>query len=231
MACVRSGISGWVIGLLIRGRAGAERRAANPGRRCWPTARLAAVFCLGLGDRRWRSSSATAAAQQLAAGQPSDVLALCWILALAERDRSLNLLGKGSALTVCWSPPSRARGRRLGRRFRSAAPARSYGVCSARADRNRWLRGGCGVCALWHFRLGDRALDPWACGRRTARGQFLVAGAGRQRGSPLFSVWDLEIGGGGALRQQPLRNSWPQGSLRMCSHCVGFWHWPSATAP
>ena len=29
MACVRSGISGWVIGLLIRGRAGAERRAAN----------------------------------------------------------------------------------------------------------------------------------------------------------------------------------------------------------
>ena len=28
-ACVRSGISGWVIGLLIRGRAGAERRAAN----------------------------------------------------------------------------------------------------------------------------------------------------------------------------------------------------------
>jgi hypothetical protein len=48
--------------------------------------------------------------QQLAAGQPSDVLALCWILALAERDRSLNLLGKGSALTVCWSPPSRARG-------------------------------------------------------------------------------------------------------------------------
>ena len=38
--------------------------------------------------------------QQLAAGQPSDVLALCWILALAERDRSLNLLGKGAALTL-----------------------------------------------------------------------------------------------------------------------------------
>ena len=55
------GISGWVIGLLIGGCAGAERRAANPGRRCWPTARPAAVFCLGLGDRRWRSSSATAA--------------------------------------------------------------------------------------------------------------------------------------------------------------------------
>ena len=32
VACVRSGISGWVIGLLIRGRAGAERRAANEGK-------------------------------------------------------------------------------------------------------------------------------------------------------------------------------------------------------
>ena len=102
VACVRSGISGWVIGLLIRGRAGAERRAANPGRRCWPTARPAAVFCLGLGDRRWRSSALPISiwfeffaelfgnrrSQQLAAGQPSDVLALCWILELAERDRS-----------------------------------------------------------------------------------------------------------------------------------------------
>jgi hypothetical protein len=32
VACVRSGISGWVIGLLIRGRAGVERRAANAGK-------------------------------------------------------------------------------------------------------------------------------------------------------------------------------------------------------
>jgi hypothetical protein len=31
VACVRSGISGRAIGLLIGGRAGAERRAANPG--------------------------------------------------------------------------------------------------------------------------------------------------------------------------------------------------------
>ena len=31
MACVLSGISGLVTGHLIRGRAGAERRAANPG--------------------------------------------------------------------------------------------------------------------------------------------------------------------------------------------------------
>jgi hypothetical protein len=30
---MRSGISGWVIGLLIRGRAGAERRAAKEGKK------------------------------------------------------------------------------------------------------------------------------------------------------------------------------------------------------
>ena len=33
---------------------------------------------------------------------------------------------------------------------------------------------------------------------------MLVAGAGRQRGPPPVSVLDLEIGGGGALRQPPL---------------------------
>jgi hypothetical protein len=70
----------------------------------------------------------------------------------------LNLLGKGGRVNFVMVVSSRARGRRLGRRFRSAAPARSYGVCSARADRKRWLRIGCGVCALWHFRLGDRLL-------------------------------------------------------------------------
>jgi hypothetical protein len=52
----------------------------------------------------WRSAVAELFAnsrwQQLAAGQPSDVLALCWILASAERDRSLNLLGKGAALAM-----------------------------------------------------------------------------------------------------------------------------------
>ena len=36
------------------------------------------------------------------------------------------------------------------------------------ASRSKPLAEGVrGVCALWHFRLGDRALDPWACGRRT----------------------------------------------------------------
>ena len=149
MACVRSGISGWVIGLLIRGRAGAERRAANPGRRCWPTARLAAVFCLGLGDRRWRSSSATAAAQQLAAGQPSDVLALCWILASAERDRSFESARQGVRVN-CVLVAALARARA------SPRPAVSIGGSGAQlwglfgASRSKTLAEGWlwRVCAL-----------------------------------------------------------------------------------
>ena len=59
--------------------------------------------------------------------------------------------------------------------FDPAAPARSYRVGAARPDRKPLAEGGCGGCALWDFRLGDRAPDPWACGRRTARGEFLVA--------------------------------------------------------
>ena len=51
MACVRSGISGWVIGLLIRGRPGAEQRAANswsPWSPMLADGEAAAVFCLDL---------------------------------------------------------------------------------------------------------------------------------------------------------------------------------------
>ena len=52
--------------------------------------------------------------------------------------------------------------------FDSAAPARSYGVGRSRPDRNRWPR-----VAVAGVRSGisGRALDPWACGRRTARGE------------------------------------------------------------
>ena len=118
-----------------------------------------------------------------------------WILESAERDRSLNLLGKGAALTLAFRF-TRARGRPLGQRFRSRA-TRSYGVGFGASRSKPLAEGLMGVCALWHFRLGDRALDPWACGRRTARGEFLVAGAGRRRGRRRFAFLDFEIGGGG----------------------------------
>jgi hypothetical protein len=49
--------------------------------------------------------------------------------------------------------------------FDPAAPARSYRVGSGTTRSKPLAEGICGVCALWHFRLGDRALDPWACGR------------------------------------------------------------------
>ena len=92
---------------------------------------------------------------------------------------------KGAALHLCAPFPRAREGGASASGFDPAAPARSYGDFSARADRNRWPRGGCGVCALWHFRLGDRALDPWACGRRTARGQswspVLADGEARRR--------------------------------------------------
>ena len=85
-----------------------------------------------------------------------------------------------------------ARGRRLGQRgFDPAAPARSYGDWLARAHRNPPGRGS--VAGVRSGISGDRALDPWACGRRTARGQSWSPGAGRCRGPPPFSVWDLEI--------------------------------------
>ena len=102
MACVCSGISGWVIGLLIGWRAVAERRAANSWSPWSPMlADVEARRCFLFGT--WRSAVAELFAnrrsQQLAAGQPSDVLARCWILASAERDRSLNLLGKEAAFS------------------------------------------------------------------------------------------------------------------------------------
>ena len=70
MACVRSGISGWVIGLLIRGHAGAERArpilVAGAGRRRGPPpfSVLDLEIGGGGGDRR---------SQLLAGGRPSDI--------------------------------------------------------------------------------------------------------------------------------------------------------------
>ena len=71
---------------------------------------------------------------------------------------------------------SRARvGGPLGQRFRSGGAGSelsgSYRVGSGTTRSKPLAEGVCGACALWHFRLGDRALDPWVCGRRTARGE------------------------------------------------------------
>ena len=111
-----------------------------------------------------------------------------------------------------------ARGRRLGQRgFDPAAPARSYGDCSARADRNPAGRGS--VAGVRSGISGDRALDPWACGRRTARGQSWSPGAGRCRGPPPFSVWDLEIAVAelfGNSRSQQLAGGQPSDVLARC---------------
>ena len=57
--------------------------------------------------------------------------------AAARPDRNR---GRGSALAMCWSVSSRARGRRLGRRFRSAVPARSYRVGRGTTRSKPWPR-------------------------------------------------------------------------------------------
>jgi hypothetical protein len=118
---MRSGISGWVIGLLIRGRAGAERRAANawsPWSPVLADGEAAAAFLFGHSRSAVAELFGNSRSQQLAGGKPSDVLALCWILESAARDRSLNLLGNGGALTRFVRFLARARGP-LGQRFRS----------------------------------------------------------------------------------------------------------------
>ncbi len=190
-ACVRSGISG------LRAPNGARPIPGRPGRRCWPTARPAAVFCLGLGDRRRRSSSATAARNSWPQGSLR-MYSHAVGFGIGRARPLLESAQKGGRVTPLLRVSSCARRRRLGQRFRSGgAGAQLWGLFSASRSKPLtagWLRR---VCAL--------AFQ--ACGRRTARGQFLVAlvaDAGRRRGPPLFSVWDLAIGGGGARRQQPL---------------------------
>jgi hypothetical protein len=118
--------------------------ADSEARRCFLFGTWRSAVAELFANRRW---------QQLAAGQPSDVLARCWILASAERDRSFESARKEGRVTHFVVVSSRARGRRLGQRIRSAAPARSYGDCSARADRNRWLR-----VSLWHLSIVSERL-------------------------------------------------------------------------
>ena len=77
-----------------------------------------------------------------------------------------------AALTLRWSFPRAREGGALASGFHPAAPAPSDRVGRGTTRSKPLAEGGCGVCALWHFRLGVGA-------RRKARGQFLVAGAGR----------------------------------------------------
>ena len=152
MACVRSGISGWVIGLLIGRRAVAERRAPmladSEARRCFLFGTLRSAVAELFANRR--SAAAGVAGQAFGCAAHS-----VGFLASAERDRSLNLeLGKGGRVFLCSRFLVRARAA-PGQRFRSGrTPARSYGDCSARADRNRWPRGGCGVVCALAFQAG-----------------------------------------------------------------------------
>ena len=69
MACVRSGISGWAIGLLIRGRAGAERRAANPGRRVLADVEARRRFLFGTLEIAVAELFGNSRSQQLAGGE------------------------------------------------------------------------------------------------------------------------------------------------------------------
>ena len=76
---------------------------------------------------------------------------------------------------------ARARGPPIGQRFRSGgAGAELWGLFGARRSKPLAEGWGCGVCALWHFTLGDRALDRWAVRAPNGARPMLVAGAGRQ---------------------------------------------------
>ena len=133
-------------------------------------------------------------------------------------------LGEKVAAFSFYRPVSSgARGQRLGQLFRSGgAGAQLRGLFGA--SRSKTLAEGyCGVCVLWHFRLGDRALDPWASGRRTARGQLLVADAGRTaRPAAVFCLGLGDPAVAGALRQHAAGTSQQlaaeKGSLRLYAH-------------
>ena len=137
---------------------------------------------------------------------------------------------RAAALRFCCAFPRAREGGASATGFDPAAPARSYGDCSARADRNRWPRGGCGVCALWHFRLGDRALIRGRAGaeRRAANSWSPMLADGEARRRFLFGTWRSAVaelvGNSGS---QQLAAGQPSDVLARC----WIWNRPSATAP
>ena len=173
------------------------------------------------GDRR---------SQQLAGGRPSDVARRSWILASADRDRFLKSASeKGWPLTIAFCV-SRARARAAPRPAVSIRWRRRGAMGTLRREPIETAgRGvGCGVCALWHFRLGDRALNSWACGRRTARGQSWspVLADGEARRRFLFWTWRSAVA---IVRRPPLAAAGRRAAFG-CGWRSGFWHRPTATA-
>ena len=189
-------------------------RAPNARGQCWSVladseARRRFAFL----DFEIGGGGANRHSQPLAGGRPSDIAfgygprSEC---RYRPTDRFLNLLGKGAALTRARSRPrARARGPPLGRRFRWGG-AELWGLFGA--SRSKPLAAGVsGVCALWHFRLGDRALDPWACGRRTR-----ATNAGRcwptARPAAALLFWTLRSA---VAELTATRSRWPEGGLRI----------------
>ena len=127
--------------------------------------------------------------------------------------------GVAAALRFCCAFPRAREGGASASGFDPAAPARSYGDCSARADRNRWPRGGCGVCALWHFRLGDRALIRGRAGaeRRAANSWSPMLADGEARRCFLFGTWRSAVAElVGNSRSQQLAAGQPSAVLARC---------------
>ena len=112
--------------------------------------------------------------------------------------------------------------------FDPGAPASSYGVASARADRNRWPRGACGGCVLWHFRLPrpcSLSLGVRAPRRRAANGGHRGWPTTRLAAAFFFGLGDRAVAELFANRRP--RGSWAEGwpSAGLGSE---FWNWPSA---
>ena len=215
--------------------AGAERRAANPGRRCagrrrglaklfsvWDLRSAVAELFFGTPPLR-NYAGAFSSARPRTAGFP----------VFAERDRLEAAPGKGGRVFLFAHPFPRAReaGRASASGFDPAAPARSYGDCSARADPET---AGRGVAAAWCALL---AISGWVIGlligwragaeRRAARfWSPMLAGTARPAARFLFGTWRSAVAElFGNRRSQPAGR---RAAFGMYAHSVGFWHRPRA---
>ena len=127
-----------------------------------------------------------------------------------------------SRVTLLLRVSSCARGRRRGQRFRSGGAGAQLWDCSARADRIRWPRGGCGGCALWHFRPADRRLiGRRAVAERRAANSWSpwspMLADGEARRCFLFGTWRSAVAElVGNSRSQQLAAGRPSDVLALC---------------